>query len=54
MFDAIKDVNCLFLATARIFRRLGALMSKWFAHMNDTDQEENTDPRKDCIYWWEC
>jgi hypothetical protein len=31
MFDAIKDVDYLFLASARIFSRLGAPVSKYFA-----------------------
>jgi hypothetical protein len=56
MFDAIKDVNYLFLASARIFSRLGAPVSDGLRkrHMKDTDQEENADPRKDCICRWEC
>jgi hypothetical protein len=46
MFDAIKDVNYLFLASARIFSRLGAPVSivkivcaLCKRHMKDTDQE---------------
>jgi hypothetical protein len=59
MFDTIKDVNYLFLAGARIFSRLGAPASPLnrqdgsrIRHITDTDQEENADPRKYCIYWW--
>jgi len=56
MFYVIKDVNYLLLAIARIFGRLGAPVSKYVAqrHMKDTDQEENADPREDCICRWEC
>ena len=30
LFDVIKDVKNLFSASARVFSRLGARVSKWF------------------------
>jgi len=58
MFDTIKDFNYIFLASARILSRLGAVSNQnslhMKRHMKDTDQEENADPRKDCICRWEC
>jgi hypothetical protein len=56
MFDAIKDVNYFFLASARIFSRLGDPVSNSLRkrHIKNTDQEENADPRKDCICRSEC
>ena len=56
MFDPIKDINYLFLASARIVSCLGASVSNslYTQHMKDTDQEEYADPRKNCICWWKC
>jgi hypothetical protein len=59
MFNAIKAVNQLVLASTRIFSGLGTMSVKTgrtrkVRKMQDTDREENTDPCEDYTCRREC